>query len=657
MHAFRRRGSKSLATSFVNFSANKARLIISFFWAVFLGVLCLLPSVGKAEYCLAVRGNGELAPSHWGGFARAVEQLGWPQAMAGGSSAAINIFLFESIKINPALGDLQGNEKIEASSYLIKSLQSYLETFALHPGWRQIKELSHDLLSQSHISGMDFVPWAKAMLAQDPKSLVNLLMKNQAAIENSVQFAIEMGLLNEEIFDPLSIAMNEARTNSSDPIKAALAMTKLKFLAGEALDAMMLLGAFNAETDANLFFRSGIVNFRRIARTFGKVANFYAARGMSTAEQQDLKYHLATCAKSTRGLTWDLIRKKRPFCDEEFKSLIAKYESSSVARTFQSREFDKVGDSIASFPTTSILRLSSADKALSALNSYMTSMNPAFGSLFTSFTSNDKSKEEVRFGYWGQLRDLNEIEKNLKSSAGFTTSSGRHWNFSQDEKSQRFLNLGEARWEEVLRTSPAEQGLAPFQTLNLSGEILISAGGWSDLHPGAILRAHGCEQTIYLTRRGGESLFAQGVAKRLLGLNELPWRQISTSESFKQQSEITNNNGISLKLKVPATSERSVWNRLFNLANPMSSINTSLQTFDAVICSSWNKFDIKESGAISAMIEDSYNAPWALTEKSSLATDPFKYELKKRGIPVVESQQNVPDPSLGFRPYSGCLYF
>ena len=42
----------------------------------------------EAGYCLAIRGNGELEPAHWGGMARTVEKLGLPQAMAGGSSGS-----------------------------------------------------------------------------------------------------------------------------------------------------------------------------------------------------------------------------------------------------------------------------------------------------------------------------------------------------------------------------------------------------------------------------------------------------------------------------------------------------------------------------------------------------------------------------------------
>lgn len=625
--------------------------------ALLLAATTVAPVVSEANYCLAVRGNGELAPAHWGGFARIVETLDWPTAMAGGSSATVSMFLFESIAMNPALEDFEAKKRREASSYLVKSLQSYLEIFATRPEWEKIRALAHDLQKQSGGAGVDFAVWAKTMFEKDPKGLIELLIRNQTVIENSLKLAIEIGLLNEETFIPLYVALSEARAVESDPIKADESMARVRFLASEAIDAITLLGKFNAESDANLFFRSGVVNFRRLANTIGKVGNFYSGRGMSVDLVNELKSHLVECSSSTYGKTWEIIRNNRADCDVAFKYLVTKYETSALTSSFQSRELDSVGTKIKIFPTTSILRLSAADKALTAISNYLKALNPAFGAQFTSFTTSENSQEEIRFGYWGQSSDLQIIEKNLSSKTGFKDNDGRVWNFSEDEKSQRFINLGETTWAEVLSTSPAEPGLAPFQVLDLPEGAVVSAGGWSDLHPGALLRAHGCETTIYLTRRGGESLFAQGVAKRLLGLEELPWSQISTAESLKNLSIIQNNNGLALDSGLPAANPSSVWNRLFNLANPKSSFNRALTSFEAVVCTDWNSFDVQKKGAISGMIHESYFAPWAFPDSSSMANKNFLAELRKSGVTAIGSRQNEFDQKLGFRPYSGCLAF
>lgn len=627
--------------------------------SMILGAVILSASSASAAagYCIGVRGNGELAPAHWGGLARAVETLGWPKAMAGGSSATVSLFLMESISLNPALKSLQGEEKNEAAAYLIKSLQSYLETFALRPEWQAALALAEDLKKQGGGEGLDFSTWAFKLYQENPQALIALLLKNQVAIENSLRFAVEMGLLNEETFLPLYAALNEVRSSSANPLRAQMAMAKVRFLAGEAVSAITLLGKFNAETDANLFFRSGVVNFRRLARTLGKVGNFYAGRDLPNTLLGELQAHLATCAKGSAGKTWDMMRAKDTACDVSFKTLVAKYESGGFPTRSPSRELDMVGAAIPSFPTTSILRLSAAEKATQALTNYLQAMNPAFGTLFSSFTTPDKSSEEIKFGYWGPARALTKIAANLSSRSGFHDASGRHWNFSQDEKSQRFMSLGEASWSEVLRTSPAEPGLAPFQRLTANTESLISAGGWSDLHPGAVLRAFGCEKTIYLTRRGGESLFAQGVAKRLMGLPEVPWEQLSTGDTVKARNVLQNNTGLALDSGLAAVGNTSVWNRLYNLANPTSSFNVALSTFDAVICTDWNQFDIKKPGALPGMIQDSYQAPWAFRSGSKMSSKAFKALLTKSGLTTADAAQNQIDPQLGYRPFAGCLAF
>jgi hypothetical protein len=622
-----------------------------------LTAVALSPALAHAGYCIGVRGNGELAPAHWGGFARVVETLGWPKAMAGGSSATVSLFLIESISLNPGLKGIPASERNEAASYLIKSLQSFLETFALRPEWQKVMELAQDLKRQGGGEQMEFSEWATKAYSENPGALIELLLKNQTTIESSLHFAVEMGLLNEETFLPLYSALDEVRTSGANPLKAQLAMAKVRFYAGEAVSAITLLGKFNAENDANLFFRSGVVNFRRLAKTIGQVANFYAGREMPSNLVTELQTHLLKCAKGSIGQTWDMMRAKDMTCDKDFKSLIEKYQASNLPKTLPSRELDKVGATIASFPTTSVLRLGAADKARQAISNYYEAMNPAFGALFSSFTTASKSSEEMKFGYWGLSQHLSKIETNLKAINGFNDSNGGHWNFSKDEKSQRFMSLGEASWSDVLRTSPAEPGLAPFQILNASGEAVISAGGWSDLHPGAVLRAYGCERTIYLTRRGGESLFAQGVAKRLMGLPEVPWSQLSTADAVKSKNVLQNNNGLALDSGLPAVANSSIWNRLYNLANPESSFNTALSTFDAAICTDWNQFDIKSAGAISGMIQESYQAPWAFRDHSKLATKAFKTVLTKAGLQIAESHQNQVDSGLGFRPFAGCLAF
>jgi len=73
--------------------------MIKIFW-LSLSVLLATPSHASADYCLALRGNGEAQPAHWGALAQLVENMGLPKAQSGGSSAAVSSFLLENIAAN-----------------------------------------------------------------------------------------------------------------------------------------------------------------------------------------------------------------------------------------------------------------------------------------------------------------------------------------------------------------------------------------------------------------------------------------------------------------------------------------------------------------------------------------------------------------------------
>src|SRR5690606_25187121 len=105
----------------------------------------------------------------------------------------------------------------------------------------------------------------------------------------------------------------------------------------------------------------------------------------------------------------------------------------------------------------------------------------------------------VRFGYFGDPDSIDAITKAERS----------------DLKSQMRIGLGQPTWREVLSYSPAEPGLS--RALPVNGE-LVSAGGWSDLHPVLVLKDVGCDEVVYVTRSDPESNFALGVAS-ILGMS------------------------------------------------------------------------------------------------------------------------------------------
>ena len=148
----------------------------------------------------------------------------------------------------------------------------------------------------------------------------------------------------------------------------------------------------------------------------------------------------------------------------------------------------------------------------------------------------DLNKNSMEFGYAGRLQDLAKVQAEL----------GQY----DDVKSQKFMSLGAMTWERMLSLSPAEPGLTKVQPFSLDSKKLYSFGGWSDLAPIQVLKALGCEKTIYVTRQGGDSTFAQGVAA-LGGLSDH-------------------------------------MSALFDFENPDSSFQQAVQMTDDILCSDWD---------------------------------------------------------------------
>ena len=71
-------------------------------------------------YCIAVRGNGELEPAHWGAMAQSLEKFGAASAIAGGSSGSITSFFWESMMANPTLSAKSSDEQSRDMALMFK---------------------------------------------------------------------------------------------------------------------------------------------------------------------------------------------------------------------------------------------------------------------------------------------------------------------------------------------------------------------------------------------------------------------------------------------------------------------------------------------------------------------------------------------------------
>lgn len=487
----------------------------------------------EGSYCIALRGNGQSQPAHWGALAKTVEQLGLPSAMAGGSSATISMLWMEAIASHPLVKDQTPELQKQRASLLLKSLLGFFSEVQKTSTWDDIRKL---YASYQKVKDIEVLKTTKQQI--DIKQLM--------AAKKIVEQAIDMGLL-----DPQAVAPLVAALKAGDAARA-------QFYIGQLKQTAELFGQFKPD-DKNIFFRAGLVNFNKAAETFGRIAAFYAADGKDVVQKENWQSFVNTCAPKSQGLTWSEIVSQTPECGVLFHKLFAQHFSESREQSHY--ENNQIGSQFKVFPTTSVLTGKAVQDFKTAMNDYHQNMNAEVGQTYRV-----QNPDEVKFGYWGDPASLKQMAQNLDS---------------RDAKSQKFLALGNASWQEVLSLSPAEPGLSSFQEFTTEqGQNYISAGGWSDLHPVLVLKAAGCQDVVYITRTGSESLFAQGMAKRLFG-----WEKNSNAD-------------------------QASWSALYDLTNPKSSYRQSLAQASAVLCSNWDAFEVPQ--AIVPLIDDSYRSPFVL---------------------------------------------
>lgn len=557
-------------------------------------------------YCLAIRGNGEAMPAHWGGVAAALENFGEPKGVAGGSSASITAFLLESVSIHPAMGEANRAEKM---AFLLKSFEGFTRYLASKPEWSSLLELLASIDNGANKKN----PHLALQKILKEKNVGELLRDSQR-VSRAIQEIKDSGVF----YGPGTKRFVEAwqryqkEPSSENQQVVAFSVDQLK-------KAFEVLGKFDAKNDRDLFVRDGIVDFAALAGLFGKMADFYSLSGSNESINRKSRNWIEGCALNTRGQMWSEIIKKQPKCERMLQDLIDEYLAATKGEEFRVK--DRVGEYLPSLITTSVVVGSSVSNVEEAKRKY-----------FESFGKEGESglgisPEDIRFGYWGRDSDLQRVERTIPSSRFIA---------SRIEKSKRFFSLGEVEWKEALRLSPAEPGLSSYQVFESDGGKLLSFGGWSDLHPIPVLKALGCGQVVYLTRRGGDTMFGQGVAKRLLDLDDIRWEDLDSSSN---EAIRKNNNGI-------RENQNGKWSQMYNLANPRSSFSFSLSMADAVICSNWNDFDVKKEFV--DLIKDSYRAPIFIRSET--------LESNKMINPRITKNDNYFNGALGYPAYSGCIY-
>ncbi|MCO4753112.1 MAG: hypothetical protein KC478_01450 [Bacteriovoracaceae bacterium] len=540
---------------------------------VFIPLIFTASLAHASSYCLAIRGNGELMPAHWGAISKVVQKKGYPHALAGGSSASITMFLIESLAINPRT--LSNTEK----SLLVKSFQGYLEALTQTEEGKAIASILGD---KELIAKLKKIADQLDEFKLDPETM-KLFKKTLASLQVVTNSADLKDIINPEFIEYLKetltlVNQGQAKFNAI-----------LSFRKTEITKAIKEFGKFNAVTDDTLFFRPGLLNFKSLAKIFGQMGDFYAGVKLSDASlqenvDQDLNKFLASCAAGSEDLTWQQINQSKPYCRKLFgKAVLTRRAAAQASNQVPVRIYENVSSHLLTLPTTSVLLGNAVESYKAAKEQYGLNSDPAFGSQFKI------KQRELRFGYWGKEETLKRIGSFLKTNE-LT---------KDDEKSKKFISLGDASWMDVISTSPAEPGLSNFIELSKNR---ISAGGWSDLHPTLVLKASGCQDIVYVTRKGGESMFSQDVIERLTSIDGFSWKEwqnLTPAQKVQKRAR-----GDSRDVGPYA----SLWSKLYNMANPDSSINVSMKAATTTVCTDWDRFNVKKQ--MNELIEQSFKAPW-----------------------------------------------
>jgi hypothetical protein len=576
------------------------------------------------NYCAGIRGNGEMAPAHWSSLSRVVENKGLPSTVAGGSSAAITLFLLDSLSRNANLSSVD-KKKGEEQALLLKSIVPHLMYLYEVDAKSPVIMRAIGLVTGMGDGGFFHKVKSAIKIAKDLPTFMNILG--------------EYGpLMNPEMIKGLK--------------------SNFEFYKGQIMEAVKVFGSFDAKNDMNLFYREGLVDFKYLAVLFGRIGDFYAGYGNDKANLKLSKF-LNNCSDLSVGKEWLEMAQTRPACHQEFtEALNAYYEKPlkykvtrragrrvrrkvRVDRKFPNKMiFEKIGSGLKAFPTTSLIVGNGVQKFQTRMKEYEENNGKGVPDFNVDFDS------ELKYGYWGKTEDLNMVSSNLKA------------NYPNDTKSGKFHALEGGAWFEALSTSPAEPGLSNIQripdsnfmssskiinkryfkkkwyflpTLNAIGwfnednnkgvipfrENMYSAGGWSDLHPTIVLKASGCDDVMYITRQGGESVFGQQIFIRLTGYAD----KISFWKDIKEG----NRRGWT---DLSEDEANSPWNKLYNLANPDSSFNTSLRTMSSVYCTNWDGFNAFKAGELQLAQTDAHNAPLFLKDESRRSEYNFGTEFE-----------------------------
>ncbi len=610
---------------------------------------------GERTYCTALRGNGEVIASHWLSLARIIEtKKQIPIGGSGGSSASLTLFILDTLMKSPLVYDdgvyeltqvnkdslriLQQKVNYKKFAFLLKMIPQQFN-YALK--WKkgqylQLLALQQYLAGQSEEESGDDAALSKDNPTEAERIKLFKLIGQIKKVRKDAHNILDDHYLQYEdkltsLFDGVTSLskLRNFKKNSGQDFK------ELKYLIANFKESFKYFSSFDAENDVNLFFRPGLVDFGKLGRILNNTLALYVHKDLKNSEKnkwaKNFKNFVDKCSVVAENKVWfDDSHWKQSSCVKGFKKVLKNFYDNGLWKSAENNMFTSdIGSHISAVVTTSVLTQPESIKKVKEIQKAYNEQSDSKDELIKNFSVDFDS--ELSFGYW-----YNQSYKSEKVSLEEKMQS------LDDIKSSKFLNLGRGKWSDALSTSPAEPGLTNMRPVKTMQGDILSAGGWSDLHPVLVLNnlydnenKKICDDVVYITRRNGESNFNQKVVLRLLGLKDTTKIEKEKSCNFKRKKYSDKvEDKLNEKLKsireknsdlvfhwtvlLNYNSDRcievsdqtlasTVWGQMSYWWNPLSSIRRSTNAADEVYCTNWDDFNVV-GGELPLLLHDAYHS-------------------------------------------------
>ncbi|MEL6363160.1 MAG: hypothetical protein AAFR21_19010 [Pseudomonadota bacterium] len=482
--------------------------------------------------CAGVRGNGANLFAHYGVIARHIEEYGNLTCASGGSSGAITVFLLESMWRNPIVHQCRDGKTCG----------------------RAVRDRRFAFLVKS------FVGLSEAGLFQDVATITELL--NRVSDEQVMEMMHgEMpGVTPEEgVAALVRILRDLGPLINRDLIELLVTSENRVFLATDIIEGLQM-GAQFMVNSSRVYLRTSVLDFNEVASLFGTYGSFYA--GYEPVRTNRFNRWVRQCSRQSVGLTWQEIAvlpgPNGRTCGQMLVELFNEFREKEAKFGGKNRADEKVGKFLPVFGVTGVVTGDSVETWRIARDAWLAGNPVEFEPDFS----------DVGVGYWGKPRELSKMDRRLD----------RRYN---DLNSMQFVPLGQPKWREVLKSSPAEPGFSPAVELENGS---LSVGGWADplrVIPLDALKPHA---TIAVNRQDGVGSFTID-ATRLLNATE---------------ADI---------------------DALYSTSNPASSFYIGLETASGVWCTNWDG----QMSIPNMLFDNAYTSPLITTFRKFLRPR-FDYE-------------------------------